>query len=539
MIYLFFALSLTTPILLLIPKTFHRPLNQGAIILLILTLVLTYIPKIENKIKLEFKNIEIFLIISTLVFIISTFFHAVQITSEFANQLLFQDADYIGISDIFLSIWDGRGFTSSYYSEDGESSFLKHHFSPGLVFASPIVSLFPNRLGLTFLSFFCYQLTVIFWLLWAYSIFKKDKEKYSTKFILFWICILNQPYLYRIGVSYHFETLIPIFSILFFISFEFSRTQTKKNQKNFHLLMLVCFGFFLSVKEDLTIYAALFFVPVFFYEFRKTKKIEIIWYWVFGTIICWFLLAFVLYPFFTNDGKTLFWQTELTKDYGPNYKLNKGFYSQTKVFIEFMISMGIGVLYFIPYTIGIFFVYLTHVFSNRPWHHEIYSYYSYSMIPYLLYSSILWIKSNVSIGLRFLLISLLLIFYKNSLDSNFPIQLKQNEQIPLELSTKLQNEILLWQTNSELPKIAYTQYNLGFFISKSIRIKPINLYHDQCKKANECYIIVAPEATNEAIWPKTKFYSLEEDIKTNFNGKLIWEGELLHIWKVKKYFGIL
>src|SRR5690606_12337098 len=153
----------------------------------------------------------------------------------------------------------------------------------------------------------------------------------------------------------------------------------------------------------------------------------------------------------------------------------------------------------------------------------------------LLYSSILWIKSNVSIGLRFLLISLLLIFYKNSLDSNFPIQLKQNEQIPLELSTKLQNEILLWQTNSELPKIAYTQYNLGFFISKSIRIKPINLYHDQCKKANECYIIVASEATNEAIWPKTKFYSLEEDIKTNFNGKLIWEGELLHIWKVKKY----
>nr|WP_269155340.1 DUF2079 domain-containing protein [Leptospira mtsangambouensis] len=532
---------------------------------------------------------------SCIFFFITSTYHAFHLTKSLADAFLFQDADYIGISDILLSISRGEGFTSGYYSESGEGSYLSHHFAPGMVVLSPLVSLIPNRWGLAAGVFLVYQLGTILWLFWAYQITKKNFKEFGVKFLVFWVLVTNQLYLYRLGSSFHFEVLVLIFGLFFFYIWE----QREKIQKVplcspwiYHSVLALAIVLYLSQKEDIGIYLFLFFLPTVFgisYNLWKKKKYENrdlqqpsgsardnsqekaniqSLTLVFSIVFVWLGFVFFLYPTLGDHSESIIWTKVLTQEYHSAFKQVTGAKKSLQIFLELIISVGLGIFQMIPEVIGIGLIYATHVFSSRPWHHEVYTYYSYSLVPFLLYSGILWIRSEKKINLSFAFLILTCLFWKNSLDQNVPLDHKiespwKNPTIQMEIQSDLKevNLILLSTHKGPIfgepkekpnPKnptypnepldhkekanriFVFAQYNLSFYITDKTTTYPLEQIKNSssiCKKANVCYVVIAPEFTDEFLWPKSRILEYKNELETQ-KGVFVWKGKKIEVWKL-------
>lgn len=610
MVYLFFLFSLVSPFLFISPKNFHAPFQKGVFLFLFFLTILNFWK--EKKIKSQAKtnnnltNIALLsdkqiiilpylLFASCVFFFITSTYHAFHLTKSLADAFLFQDADYIGISDILLSISHGEGFASSYYSELGEGSYLHHHFSPGMLVLTPFISWFPNKLGLAVGVFFVYQLATILWILWAYQISKHHLKDKGIKFLTFWILLTNQLYLYRIGSSFHFEVLVLVFGLFFFYIWE----QREKIQKGsfrspwiYYNVLALSIILYLSQKEDIGIYLLLFFLPTVFgilYKLWKKKKNENrdaqqpsgsptdnsqekatirSLTLVFSIVFVWFGFVFFIYPMFGDRSESVTWTKVLTQEYHSAFKQVTGFKKTLVIFLEIAISGGLGIFQMIPEVIGIVLIYVTHIFSSRPWHHEVYTYYSYSLVPFLLYSGILWIQSEKKINLSFAFLILTCLFWKNSLDQNYPLNTKivspwKNPTIQKEIQSDLKevNLILLStfkepifgepkdQLNPKNPTypnepldlkekanriFVFAQYNLSFYITDKATTYPLEQIQNAysiCKKANVCYVVMAPEFTDEILWPKSRILEYKKELE-NQKGSLVWKGKQIGVWKL-------
>lgn len=610
MVYLFFLFSLVSPFLFISPKNFHAPFQKGVFLFLFFLTILNFWK--EKKIKsqamtnnnltnialLSDKQIIILpylLFASCVFFFITSTYHAFHLTKSLADAFLFQDADYIGISDILLSISHGEGFASSYYSELGEGSYLHHHFAPGMLVLTPFISWFPNKLGLAVGVFFVYQLATILWILWAYQISKHHLKDKGIKFLTFWILLTNQLYLYRIGSSFHFEVLVLVFGLFFFYIWE----QREKIQKGsfrspwiYYNVLALSIILYLSQKEDIGIYLLLFFLPTVFgilYKLWKKKKNENrdaqqpsgsptdnsqekatirSLTLVFSIVFIWFGFVFFIYPMFGDRSESVTWTKVLTQEYHSAFKQVTGFKKTLVIFLEIAISAGLGIFQMIPEVIGIGLIYVTHIFSSRPWHHEVYTYYSYSFVPFLLYSGILWIQSEKKINLSFAFLILTCLFWKNSLDQNYPLNTKivspwKNPTIQKEIQSDLKevNLILLStfkepifgepkdQLNPKKPTypnepldlkekanriFVFAQYNLSFYITDKATTYPLEQIQNAYsiyKKANVCYVVMAPEFTDEILWPKSRILEYKKELE-NQKGSLVWKGKQIEVWKL-------
>ncbi|TGM59179.1 DUF2079 domain-containing protein [Leptospira vanthielii] len=610
MVYLFFLFSLVSPFLFISPKHFHAPFQKG-VFLFLFVLTITHYWK-EKKSKEESlifgviseKQITILpylLCLSCIVFLLSSTYHGFHLTKAFADAFLFQDADYIGISDILLSIAKGDGFSSAYYSESGQGSYLPHHFAPGMFILSPFVSFIPNRWGLAVGVFFVYQLGTILWLLWAYRITKKNPKELGIKFIVFWVLLTNQLYLYRLGSSFHFEVLVLLFGFFFFYTWEL---RTKSENSPSHIrwihygILALSLVLYLIQKEDIGIYLLLFFLPVlirFLYQNRilkkqihKSQKDNQIYQdqkfppytLVFIVTILWLSFVFFVYPMFNGSSTSISWTKVLRQEYHVAFKQVTGFQKSFQIFMELMVSGGLGIFQMIPEVLGIGLIYATHLFSTRPWHHEVYTYYSYSLIPFVLYAGILWIQSEKKISTSFALLILTCLFWKNSLDHNFPLDTKiespyANSEIREEIQSDLKetNALLLGedkeaekflqkiQTAGSVGRIQYqtknspqttnphptlntiennkkifvfAQYNLSFFVTDKIKTYPIEQIKNAtsiCKMANLCYVVLAPEFTDEVLWPKSRVLVYRKQLEDQ-NGNFVWKGKQIEVWKL-------
>lgn len=598
MVYLFFLFSLVSPFLFISPKNFHTPLQKGVFLFLFVLTIISYWKGKKSKdnslgfdliSERQIATLPYLLCISCIVFLLSSTYHAFHLTQAIADVFLFQDADYIGISDILLSVAKGEGFTSAYYSESGQGSYLPHHFAPGMAVLSPFVSFIPNRWGLAVGIFFIYQLGTILWLLWAYRITKKNPKEWGIKFLVFWVLITNQLYLYRLGSSFHFEVLVLLFGFFFFYTWE--QRRNTKNSPSYnpwidYSIISLSLVLYLIQKEDIGIYLLLFFLPMligFFYEYAKSNKQSNSsqknkqtnkdhkfppYALVFIVTILWLSFVFIVYPIFGDRSTSTPWTKVLRQDYHVAFKQVTGFQKSFQIFLELMVSGGLGIFQMIPEVLGIGLIYATHIFSTRPWHHEVYTYYSYSLIPFVLYTGILWIQSKRKISISSAFLILTCLFWKNSLDQNFPLDTKikspwANQTIQMEIQSDLKemNSILLsdyqkpipWepekiqnspqitkppQTMNLLEKtngiFVFTQYNLSFFVTEKIKTYPLEQIKNAesiCKTAKVCYAVLAPEFTDQVLWPRSRILDYKKELEGK-KGILVWKGKQIEVWKL-------
>ncbi|TGL22457.1 DUF2079 domain-containing protein [Leptospira yanagawae] len=588
MIYLFFLSSLVTSFLFVSPKNFHAPLQKGVSLLYLFLCIYSFWKKkygrhgsdenltqylspisIQNQ-----KRILPYLVgISGFCFVLASTVHAYQLTNFFASSFLFHDADYIGISDILLSVWEGKGFESHYYSESTNGSYLHHHFAPGMFFLSPFVGLVPNRYGLAVGVFFYYQLATILWLYWAYRSKQKNNANIPYKFLVFWVVLTNQLYLYRIGSSYHFEILAVVSGFFFFFQWNkiksFGSVVANKTKSHLRIqyLTFVSFGlsllFFLSQKEDIGIYLVLFLLPQLFYECYQgivRKKIKswkdlfslqkhlsfALQILIFGITFLYLVYVFFLYPYVTQSDSHFIWSKILTQDYHSSFKQVTSVSKSIQIFLEIIVSGGIGILQLVPECLGIGFIYLTHFFSSRPWHHEVYSYYSYSLVSFLLYSGILWLKSEKQISLPIVFLILSCLFWKNAMDQNFPLKTESKETwYDQRVQSEVVEDLIMANTilnsdshpiQSKVPSnepIVFSQYNLAFFITEKTKLYPLEHLPNQkeiCRETNVCYVVIAPQFTDEKLWPKKRIFDTFEGSKFLPLQK-IWQGKQVEVWK--------
>lgn len=606
MVYLFFLFSLVSPFLFISPKNFHAPFQKGVFLFLLFLTIYNFWKEKKSKPQskpnhsltnydlLSDKQIRILpylLSISCILFIITNTNHAIQLSKSLADAFLFQDADYIGISDILLSISRGDGFTSGYYSESGIGSYLHHHFAPGMFVLIPFVSLVPERWGLAVGVFFVYQLATILWLFWAYQISKNNLKNRVNKFLVFWVLVTNQLYLYRIGSSFHFEVLVLLFALFFFYIWEQQKKiQNVRSHFTWFYYSILSFAIilYLSLKEDIGIYLLLFFLPIvlrFLYKHNQKNRNEAVekgWFssssedtillrslmLIISILLLWMGFVFCIYPMFGDSKESITWTNVLTQEYHSAFKQVTGFQKSFQIFLELITSGGLGIFQMLPEVIGIGLVYATHIFSSRPWHHEVYTYYSYSLVPFILYTGILWIQSEKKISLSFAFLILTCLFWKNSLDQNFPLDpiikspWKQSNVEEVREDLKKANLLILsnplkiisQNTNTNLDPNSYSnlesgndqnlktkkdifvfsQYNLSFLISDKTKTYPLEQIRNApsiCKNADICYAVMALEFTDEILWPQTRILSYKKELEEQ-KGSLVWKGKQIEVWQI-------
>lgn len=550
MIFLFLTYCISICLLFFLPPSLLKPFKQGLFLFTFLLFIFNFalskvryfknLNKIWERILIRnFFSGNTFLIWFGVLIVHAGFlYHSFQLTSVFSSNFQFHDADYVGMQEVIRNISRGNGYLSTFYSLSGEGSYLQHHFSPSLLFFVPFELFVPGRWGYAVGVYFYFCLGSVLWIRLLLKSQDATKETIPILFLTL-IALLSNIYLYRLGTSYHFEVLVYPFSAIFFHSF-----QTHKI--NFRFFM--SFFLFVMIKEDIALYLLFFLSPelarVCFSSFKKRKKtnnghdlfsrIKMNPVFTVGLFcIIYLVMVFVLRPFLTSES-TEHWFGALSKDYSSDFKQVTGVEKSARIFLELMVSMGLGFTSQISSFFGVLLIYLTHAFSTRPWHHEVYSYYCYSIIPFLLYASTLWIKEikQLSPWVFFLLLSL--VFFRNSQDSNFPIDISK-------LNPGVQQENMNSEVRSELSEIKkkdlisgesilFSQYNLSFFMPSNTLLYPLNQSHLKNKlcKRNICYLVIAPKFTEEKLVSSEFIASKREDFLT---GSKIFQGKWIEIWK--------
>jgi len=578
-VFLFFILSIVTALLFAIPYSLHRPLQQGLFLFCVSASVFSFCirnPYFKNEKFSSFlasfspisdslrntfvgKNSVRFVLFISLIFYIAGFgFHFYGISKEFSSEFLFQDSDYIGMDEVIREIFRGNGFHSAYYSESGKGSYLSHHFAPSLFFYIPFVSLFPDRWGY---AIGCYTYTVLGIVGWGFLLLGESKKKGNphkqTVFWILWIALLNQLYIYRLGTSYHFEVLVLPFSSLFFY-FYISLKDEKERSLRKWFGLLFSLGLFLSVKEDIAVYVGIFSFVSWLYEIYLTKKNSLYKGIRFRSLpfvililsVSYFIYSFLIFPYWIEGSSTPSWTNELSRDYAAYYKKVEGLNKSFRIFLEIAISGGLGIITVLPEAIVWMLIYITHIISSRPWHHEVYSYYSYTLLPFVLFSGVLWIGKKKEIPYWGMFLILGLIFYKNSLDGNYPMNLnKQNIKTEAEIQrreikNKIGKELEEAKNMIRNDGIVYSQYNLSFYAPKDIPVRPIRLFETECLPKSDlddsagklgsvsfCYVMMAPGFTDEAFHPKQEFLETEILLREK-KAKSIYQGSFVELWKL-------
>ncbi|UOG40559.1 DUF2079 domain-containing protein [Leptospira noguchii] len=349
------------------------------------------------------------------------------------------DLDYTAQLRMILPVMDGNFFQTQYYGSDENANFLSHHMTPGILLLAPFPILFGSELGFGIGIFFFASATIP--LLYYYLRKCSTPKELSLCATLLWS---GSSSFYRLNHSLHFEVLVPFLFLCLLIGIQ--------KQKTWILLSTLCL--FLGIKEDLSIYlSALSFVLIFIENKRKKE-------WIFVFSICVFYY-FIIFPFLNKlagNSAEKNWKEYWGQDpffsilkyiQNPEYmfqywkgirdlSLEWGFWNLTGGWILF------------PF-LGLYSVFRL---SIHPWVRDLYSYYIYPLIPFLilfLKTGTNWIQyyihnSNTKFLHTFpkdqkLLLVLIFTFsvsiYRNSKETEYPIVFEPKPNQVEELKTIL------------------------------------------------------------------------------------------------------
>ncbi|AOP34812.1 hypothetical protein A0128_13700 [Leptospira tipperaryensis] len=391
---------------------------------------------------------------SLIVFIEGIFY-----TKNALDSFLLGDFDYTAQARMMFTLVKGNFFETQYYGLQENANFLSHHMAPAILLLSPFPILFGSELGFGIGVFFLSALTLP--LLYFYLRESFISEELSLSAVLLWA---GSSSFYRLGHSLHFEVLIPFLFLLLLIGI----------QKQKPWLWILSLVLFLGIKEDLSIYAAGLSSMLIFTDTKRKKE------WI-GVFLLSLIYFGILHPFlnsFVGDsaGRNWkeYWGNAETNPYQTilNYIQNPESIRQyAKGLRDLSLEWGfwnlIGGWLLLPF-LGLYSVFRL---SVHPWVREMYSYYIYPLIPFLILflkngaERIQgWIEKKEKIPFFpfsreeklkiFLIFTFLLSVYRNGKDGQYPIQLAPQKEKASELRTILK----------EIPE--------GSFVSAGFHISP-------------------------------------------------------------------
>lgn len=398
------------------------------------------------------------------------FVEGVFYTKRALDSFLLGDLDYTAQARMMITVFRENLFETQYYGWNENANFLSHHMSPSILLLSPFPIVYGSELGFGIGVFFFGAITLP--LLYFYLKESSVSEELSLCAVLLWA---GSSSFYRLGHSLHFEILIPSVFLALLIGI--------KKQK--HWLWISSFILFIGIKEDLSIYLG--GLSAFLIFIDKERKRE--WTFVFLASLFYFGIA---YPFLNSyAGNSAernwkeYWTSGETKPFETiaNYIQNPESIRQyIKGFRDLSLEWGLWNLLagwiLLPF-IGLYSIFRL---SVHPWVKEMYSYYIYPLVPFLILflkeGSLKiqnWIDKKEKIRFfpfsgetKFLTLLVLTFFfavYRNGMDGQYPIRLTPKNEKAEELRTILQ----------KIPRgeIVSAGYHLSPFVSFRNKVYPI------------------------------------------------------------------
>ncbi|MCC5814565.1 MAG: hypothetical protein JJT78_07405 [Leptospira sp.] len=420
-------------------------------------------------------------------------FHFVSITYEFRNSFFLGERDFTSMGEVILNVTKGLGYYSPFHG-DGNSSYLSHHFAPGIIAYAPFFQIFQDRIALAWGQLF-FSIAIIILLVY---LLKRSDEELHTKWHIIWIIfIFGNIYSYRLALSYHFEILFVLyFLILYWIrSFRKSANQSPKWMIAEYVLIFLI----LTVKEDTAVYLSIYYLGESFYFYWKNRKFPIYDFSI--------ALLLILYFGFLQPAIRSYLNVEAQEDWyaiwghwmdGTNTKskmqliqtiiCSPGLVWDTVVSksgVVWELCLGFGFLFFLAprYWFYIVVVIFIHFLSGREWHNSFYNYYIYTILPVLWIASLQGYKKLIQLSvaksgyaLGFLVLAL--VMYRNSGDKNFPFSEQSAATHTIVMTEKekkkriLEIEIL----SSKIPPRSWVgvQFDLGIFVPVGSQIFPLS-----------------------------------------------------------------
>lgn len=439
----------------------------------------------DKEIRIPFKSSIGFAIL--VVYSIWFSNHYKSLFDYYWNEFFFWERDYIGMQLVLENLWNQGSFKSFLYA-DGKS-YLSHHFTPSLFLLSPFEGLIQGRGSYAFGLLIYYLLGIILW----YGILWKTNPIFSIFFVL------GNLYLYRLGTSFHFEILvIPLSAIFYWSWFVQNRTDW--------ILRFISLILFLGIKEDIGLYLLLFASTLLFFREGETKKLRLI-----SSVTILYLVYIALFQFahFDQSLYTVWWE-ELKKNSGGFNELSQG--KRFWNFVQVFFGIGIAVAGRLGPIFAVGVLMVLQITSQRPWYNEVYSYYSYTLLPFVFWAMALSRWQN-----RFYLLLLLLLFLiRGSWDKSFPIPLQKSPITNL----------------SELPlgkdKRIFTQTNLAFLVPKGNVLLPLDSLN--CD-TSPTYILVSKEIPAQGFQTQEKIHSHLLNVTLGKKYSYSVKGKEIELWE--------
>lgn len=372
------------------------------------------------------------------------FGEGINYTRNALHSFLLGDLDYTAQSRMMAATFSGDFFQTQYYGWNENANFLSHHMTPSILLLSPFPMLFGPSLGFGIGIFFYSAITIP--LLYFYLRECSISEELSLAATLLWA---GSSSFYRLGHSLHFETLVPILFLVILYGV----------QKQKIWILIIGLFLFLGIKEDLSIYLSALSATLIFAD-PKRKRI-----WISVLILCVFYLL-ILHPIFrwmAGSSAERNWREYWGSGF-ENPISSIGIYIQNpesrfqywKGLRDLSLEFGFWNLtagwILIPF-LGLYSIFRL---SIHPWVRDLYSYYIYPLIPFLilfLRSGARKLQEKVEDSKRnflmpdsrqqrwvyLILLTFLFSVYRNSKETEYPIPLSPKTQEAEELQSILKS----------------------------------------------------------------------------------------------------
>ncbi len=372
------------------------------------------------------------------------------------NSFFLTENDVVSITEIILETERGNLFSAHHFGDPDLGNYLSHHFSPILAIFVPFMSLFPYKMA------YCNTLLIFTGLgLWLWE--KVLSRLEISKDIYFYLAIfpIYNSYIYNLNTGYHYEITILFFFFLILYGIF---------QRNYVLEFLgLCF--LLMIKEDMPIYVILF-ATTFLFQ-KKVKKFVI----YFGISILYFLLIYIVQSNLDSSAKVN-WISAWSHWGNTPLEIMSNFlmrpmevlsilFEKRNVLVNLFGSFGFIPLLHIPSLGALVVLFSLHIFSSKEWYNSFYHYYSYTVLPFLLYS-ILMLGRKIS-EKPFEKKSIFILLFWGSVFYS----LKGNRDFPQKIGTFDRERVKETQAVVEkIPKNASVNvfFDMGMHLRKDIRV---------------------------------------------------------------------
>lgn len=458
-------------------------------------------------------------------------------TKNALDSFLLGDLDYTAQLRMILPNHEGKFFQTQYYGTDENANFLSHHMAPAILLLSPFPFLFGSKLGFGIGIFFFASITIplLFFYLRECSI----SEDLSLCACLLWA---GSSSFYRLNHSLHFEVLVPFACLCVLIGI----------QKRKYRIAALGLCLFLGIKEDLAIYLAALSIGAVFADSKRKKE------WISVFCICVFYY-FLMVPALSNwAGHSAarnwkeYWGTGSENPVSTvlNYIQNsESRFQYWKGIRDLSLEWGLWNLTGGWVLFPFFALYSTFRLSIHPWVRDLYSYYVYPLIPFLIYfikTGTSWIQkqtlrskdvsetnADASVNLKeiknpieetkstfnflsffpadkkpffLILLALILSVYRNSKENGYPILLSPRPEHVAELEKILE----------EIPP--NVSISAGFHISPFISLKNTAYPIRENRQWKE-WIVFNLEYNSPYLSSEKILQRMETDLRS---GKLSW-----------------